>query len=87
MPQDAIAARTADRRVAQAEGKTVSIEVAVRSRLLAARDDENSRSKMQKVRIDSSVVYLVGSSMVYLKLDGRFCPVFGKKLFTNCSLA
>jgi hypothetical protein len=32
------------------------------------------------------VVYLVGSSMVYLTLHTPFSPVFGNKLFTDCSL-
>jgi hypothetical protein len=33
------------------------------------------------------VVYPVGSSMVYLTLDRRFSLVFGRKLFTDCSLS
>ena len=32
------------------------------------------------------VVYLVGSSMVYLTRDCRFYLVFGSTLFTDCSL-
>src|SRR5437867_13390694 len=32
------------------------------------------------------VVYLVGSSMVYVSLGSRFSSVFGSKLFTDCSL-
>jgi hypothetical protein len=32
------------------------------------------------------VVYLVGSSRVYLTLGTRFSLVFGNKLFTDCSL-
>jgi hypothetical protein len=32
------------------------------------------------------VAYLVGSSMVYLTLDGRCSLVFGSTLFTDCSL-
>jgi len=33
------------------------------------------------------VLYLVGSSMVYLTLDRRCSPLFGSKLFTDCSLS
>ena len=53
---EAIAARTADRRSVRYLGNRVHIEVAIRSRLLAACNDENSRRKMQNVRRDSSVI-------------------------------